>query len=156
MGLQGGLRSLSRRCSPRPSSPNGRGTFERKTETSFWEINWPGKLQLDPQRAGDTPIYIRTSRFKLKPEGVPAVRAAYEEGVMAPAISAPGNRFFFVLLSADEERVGSQVSGWDSKAHCDGWLTDVWPIGYQEIRWVFEEQPTATFWELKWPLRIQF
>lgn len=133
-----------------------KGTFERDTQTSFWDIKWPGKLQLDPQRAPDTPIYVRTSRFKLKPEGVPAVRAAYDEGVMGPAISAPGNRFFFVLLSADEERVASQVSGWDSRAACDDWLTNVWPIGYQEIQWVFEEQPTATFWELNWPLRIQF
>ncbi|MFQ5875756.1 MAG: hypothetical protein ACE5JL_18415 [Dehalococcoidia bacterium] len=101
-------------------------------------------------------MYFRISRFKLKPEAVSFVRENFEKEVMGPAVASKGNRFFCVLLSTEEERVGSQISGWDSKEDCDRWLKEVWPIGYKQFEWVFEEKPQASFWELKWPGMIQF
>lgn len=101
-------------------------------------------------------MYVRVSRFKLKPEGVSAVRESYEESVKGPVTSAKGNRFFCVLLSTEEEGVGSQITGWDSKEDCDRYLKEIYPGLIGKMEWVFEEKPTATFWEMKWPGLIQF
>ena len=130
--------------------------FERKPETSFWEIKWPGKFHLDPDLLKGSETYIRTSRFKFKPEGVAVVKASYDEGVINPVFDHKGNKFIFVLLSTEEERRGSQVSGWESKEDCDRYLNEVYPGLVNGMRDVFEEMPTATFWELKWPGRVQF
>ena len=130
--------------------------FERKTVASFWEIKWPGKLHLDPTLPRGSTTYIRASRFKFKPEGVAVVRASYDDGVINPVFNHKGNKFIFVLHSTEEERRGSQVSGWESKEDCDRYLNEVYPGLVNGMRDVFEEMPTATFWELKWPGRVQF
>ncbi len=101
-------------------------------------------------------MYLRISRFKLTPEGVPAVKEGYKKDVMGPAVTAKGNRFFCVMFSTEEERVGQQISAWDSKEDCDRWLKEIWPAGYKKYEWVFEEKPKVTFWEIQWPGMIQF
>ena len=76
--------------------------------------------------------------------------------MIAPVVNSKGNRFIFVLLSTEEDRVGSQVSGWDSKEDCDRYLNGTYLKLISKVEWVFEEKPVATFWEIKWPGLIQF
>ena len=130
--------------------------FDEKPVSSFWEIKWPGKIQFDPTRPLGSGLYIRTSRFKFKPEGMAAVIKGYDEDVIAPVVNSKGNRFIFVLLSTEEERVGSQVTAWDSKEDCDRYLNGAYLKAVSKVEWVFEEKPVATFWEIKWPGLIQF
>ncbi len=130
--------------------------FDEPPAPSFWQINWPGKLMFNPLQAAGPNVYVRTSRFKLKPEGVAHVRNNFDEEVIDPVVRQPGNRFIFVLHSAEEERVGSQVTGWDSKEDCDNYLNNVFPEVFGKVKHVFEEPPIATFWNIKWPVIANF
>lgn len=130
--------------------------FEEKPQASFWELKWPATVQFDPKKPPDSMLFVRASRFKLKPEAVAVVRERYENEVMGPVIAAQGNRFFCVLLSVDEEGVGSQVTGWDSKEDWDQFYAQGYGEAMKDWWWAFDERPTATFWEIKWPGSFQF
>ena len=130
--------------------------FDENPVSSFWQVIWPGKLMFDPLKTAGPGIYVRASRFKLKPEGVAKVRDSYDENVIAPVVNFPGNQFIFVLHSTEHERVGSQVTGWDSKEACDRYLNTTFPPLIKKMEHVFEEAPTATFWNIKWPMMVKF
>lgn len=130
--------------------------FEERPKATFWEIKWPGKIQLDPVAPGRNPIYVKVTRLKIKPEGVAAVRENFTENVMPAVANSKGNRFVCLLLSADERGAASQISAWDSKENCDRYLEDILPKLLGKVDWAFEEMPAATFWEIKWPVGIQF
>ena len=90
--------------------------FDGPFEVRYWDVLWPGTLQINENSlASPSPMYVRTSYFKLHEGQVETVSGHYEEEVMGPLVAAQGNRFVCVLISRDEERVGSQVTGWDSK-----------------------------------------
>ena len=102
--------------------------FDGPFEVNYWETRWPGTLQINENSlANPSPMYVRTSRFKLHEGQVETVAGHYREEVMAPLVAAPGNRFVCVLLSTEEDRVGSQVTGWDSQEDWERFEREVYP-----------------------------
>ena len=130
--------------------------FDEPPVPRFWEVNWPGRLKFNPLATAGPNCYVRTSRFKFTPEGVKHVYNNFDEEVVQPVVTQPGCRFLFVFHSAEEERVGSQVSGWDSKEACDNYLNNVFPEVFGKVEHVFEEPPVATFWNIKFPVIANF
>ena len=130
--------------------------FDGPLDVHYWETKWPGNVQVsDESLQSDAPMYVRISRFKFKPGAVEKVAATYKSNVLEPLIAAPGNRFVCVLLSTEENGVGSQVTGWSSKEDWERFYAGT----YQEAikgHWdLFEVKPTATFWSLTYPGRIR-
>ena len=131
--------------------------FDENPVSSFWEMKWPGTFMFNPQDPIGLGMYVRASRFKLTHDGVKEVRDTYDENVIAPVVNSQGNKFIFVLHSTEHERVGSQVTGWETKEACDDYLTNTFPtLVNKKLAHVFEEAPTASFWDIKWPILIKF
>ena len=134
-----------------------KGGFDGPFEVNYWETRWPGTIQINENSlANPSPMYVRTSRFKLHEGQVETVAGHYREEVMAPLIAAPGNRFVCVLLSTEEDRVGSQVTGWDSKEDWERFEREVYPNNIKNFWHLFEVKPTATFWNLTFPGQVRY
>ena len=131
--------------------------FDGPFEVRYWDVLWPGTLQInETSLASPSPMYVRTSYFKLHEGQVETVSGHYEEEVMGPLVAAEGNRFVCVLISRDEERVGSQVTGWNSKEDWERFEKEVYPNNIKNFWHLFEVKPTATFWDLTFPGRVRY
>jgi len=129
--------------------------FDGPLDIHYWDLKWPGNVQVpDASIQSDSPMYVRTSRFKFKPGAVDKVAATYKTDVLEPVVAAAGNRFLCVLLSTEEDGVGSQVTGWSSKKDWERFYAGTYQESIKGHLDLFEIKPTATFWNLTFPGKI--
>ena len=100
-------------------------------------------------------MYVRTSRYRLTPEGLADLKSGIREQMMGPITAAPGNRLFAVMTSPDDEQNGLFVSAWESKEDCDHFESVVRPALYARWKGGFDGPFEVNYWETRWPGTIQ-
>ena len=100
-------------------------------------------------------MYVRTSRYRLTPEGLADLKSGIREQMMGPITAAPGNRLFAVMTSPDDEQNGLFVSAWESKEDCDHFESEVRPTLYARWKGGFDGPFEVNYWETRWPGTLQ-